>query len=143
MQIASAEAHEHDRRARMEAFALQGVENLVYTVHLIEILRCVVDNIGCLVVTRLPHIGTVAMWYGFHNPAGQILSCGVEVQNLIEILMVYPAVYQTFDFCKIAYHAIAVQLFGPAIDIDFPIVAMQILTFASIIEIQLVTGRNF
>lgn len=83
MQIAPAEAHKHGGRAGMVALALQGVEYLVYLVHLFKILHGIVHNVGCLVVARLPHICTVAVGHRIHNPFGQIFGRGVEVKYFV------------------------------------------------------------
>ena len=109
----------------------------------IKILWGVVLDVGSLVVARLPHIGTVAIWNGIHNPLGQVLGCRIEVKDLIDVSMVDLAMDQTLDFGEIANHAIAVELFGTAIHIDLPVVAMQVLAFALIVEIKLVTCGYF
>ena len=110
------------------------------TLKSIKILRGIVLDVGGLVVARLPHIGTIAVRDSVDNPLGQVLGRRVEVQNLIDVGMVNLAVNQSLDLGEVADHAIAVKLFGPAIHIDFPVVAMQVLTFALIVEIKLMAG---
>ena len=57
--------------------------------------------------------------------------------------MVNLAVNQSLDFGEVAHHAVAVQLLGAAVDVDFPVVAVQVLALALIIEVELVAGRYF
>ena len=109
----------------------------------VEILGGVIRNIGGFVVARLPHIGTVAVGHRIDNPAGQILRRRVEIEHIVQITMVYLPVNQPFDFGKVADHAVAVQLFGAAIDIDLPVVTVEVLALALIIEVELVAGGYF
>ena len=166
--VAAAEAHEDGGRSAMVTFTLKGIEYFVYFVHrlrdfgtsglrddnsqsrshvvprqLIKVLWRVVLDVGSLVVARLPHIGTVAVRDGIHNPLGQVLGRRVEVQHLVDIGVVDLAVNQALNLGEVAHHAIAVELFGTAIHIDLPVVAMQVLAFALIVEIKLVTCGYF
>ena len=109
----------------------------------IKILWRVILDVGGFVVARLPYIGAVAVRDSIHNPLGQVLSRRIKVQDLIDIGMVNLTVNQTFDFGEIAHHAIAVELFGTAIHIDFPVVAMQVLAFALVVEVKLMAGGYF
>ena len=142
-QIASAETHEDSGRSRVVALALQRVEYFVDSVHSIKVLRCVVLDVGSLVVARLPYIGAIAVRDGVDNPLGQILGRGVEIENLVDIGVVYLPVNQTLDFGKVAHHAVAVEFLGAAIHVYFPVVAMQVLALALIVEIKLMTSRYF
>ena len=81
----------------------------------IKILWCIVLDVGSLVVARLPHISTVAVRDGVDNPLGQVLGRRVEV----------------------------LELFSTAIDVNLPIVAVQVLAFALIVEIELMAGGYF
>ena len=115
------------------------------TIKSIKVLRGIVLDVGGLVVARLPHIGAVAVRDGVDNPLGQVLSRRVEVQHLIDVGMVDLgmvdlAVYQALDLGEIAHHAVAVELLATAIHIDLPVVAMQVLAFALIVEIKLMAG---
>jgi hypothetical protein len=110
------------------------------TIKSIKVLRGIVLDVGGLVVARLPHIGAVAVRDSVDNPLGQVLGRRVEVQHLIDVGMVDLAVYQALDLGEIAHHAVAVKLLGSAIHIDLPVVAMQVLAFALIVEIKLVAG---
>ena len=110
---------------------------------LFKILRSVVFDVGSLVVARLPHIGAVAVRNGVDNPFGQVLRRRIEVQDLVEVRMVNLAVDQAFDFGEVAHHAVVVQLFGAAIHVDLPVVAMEILAFALIVEVELVARGYF
>ena len=103
----------------------------------------VILDVGGFVVARLPHISAVTVRDSIHNPFGQILRRRIEVQDLIDIGVVDLAVNQTFDFGEIAHHAIAVKLFSAAIHIDLPVVAMQVLAFALIVEIKLMACGYF
>ena len=109
----------------------------------IKILRGVVPNVGSLVVARLPHISAVAIRDGIHNPLGQILCSWIEIQDLIDVGMVDLAVNQSLDLGEVAHHAVAVELLAATIHIDFPVVAVQVLALALIIEVELVAGRYF
>ena len=106
----------------------------------IKILRGIIFDVGGLVVARLPHIGTVAVRDGVDNPLGQVLGRRVEVQHFVDVGMVDLAVYQALDLGEIAHHAIAIELFGTTKHIDLPVVAMQVLAFALIVEIKLMAG---
>ena len=159
IQIAAAEAHENSGRTAMEAFALEGIEYFVDLEHyvwiassfllamtqsvLIKVLWGFILDVGSLVVARLPHIGAVAVRDSVDNPLGQVLGSRVEVQHLVDVGMVNLSVNQTFDFGKIAHHAIAVKFLGAAIHIDFPVVAVQVLAFALIVEVKLMAGGYF
>ena len=90
----------------------------------IKILWCIVLDVGSLVVARLPHISTVAVRDGVDNPLGQVLGRRVEIQHLVDVSMINLAVNQALNLGEIAHHAVAVELFGTAIHIDLPVVAM-------------------
>ena len=109
----------------------------------IKILWFIILDVGGFVVARLPNISAVAVRDGIHNPFGQILGCRIEVQDFVDIGMVDLSVYQALDFGEVAHHAIAVELFGTAIHIDLPVVAMQVLAFALIVEIKLMACGYF
>ena len=109
----------------------------------IKILWRVILDVRSLVVARLPHISAVAVRDSIHNPLGQVLGRRVEIQDLIDVGVVDLAVNQTFDFGEIAHHAVAVKLFSAAIHIDLPVVAMQVLAFALIVEIKLMACGYF
>ena len=117
--------------------------SLAVSRQLFKILRGVILDVGGLVVARLPHISAVAVRYSVDNPFGYILGRRIEVEDIIDVGMVDLAMNQTLDFGKIAHHAIAVELFTTAIHVDLPVVAMQVLAFALIVEIKLVTGGYF
>ena len=150
----------------MKSFALKGIEYFVNLVHrlrdfetsglrdndsqsrslavsrlLIKVLRCVILDVGSLVVARLPYIGAVAVRDGIHNPLGQVLGRRVEVQHLIDVGMVDLSVNQALDLSEVAHHAVAVKLLTSAIHIDLPVVTMQVLAFALIVEIKLMASR--
>ena len=110
---------------------------------LIKVLRRVILDVGSLVVARLPYIGAVAVRDSVNNPFGQILSGRIEVQYLVDVGMVNLTVYQTLDLSKIAHHAIAVEFLTTAIHVDFPVVAMQVLALALIVEVKLMAGGYF
>ena len=109
----------------------------------IKVLWSVVLDVGGLVVARLPHIGTVAVRDGVDNPFGQVFGRRIEVQYLVEVGMVNPAVDQALDFGEVAHHAIVVELFGAAIHIDLPVMTVKVLALALIVEIELVAGGYF
>ena len=151
-QVATTETHEYGRHTTVIALALQRVEYFVDLIHgheterpvvsrlavprqLIKVLRRVVLDVRGLVVARLPHIGAVAVRNSVDNPFGQVLSSGIEVQHVVDVGMVDLAVDHFFDQGKVAHHAIAVKLLGAAIHIDLPVMAMQVLTLAFVIEI--------
>ena len=50
--------------------------------------------------------------------------------------------HRLFDVAEINHHSVGIQFFGTAIDCDYPIVTMQILTFTLIRKIQTVCSRN-
>ena len=110
---------------------------------LVEILGGVIGNIGGLVVARLPHIGTVAVGHRIDNPAGQVLGRRVEIEHLVQVAVVDLPVDQSLDLGEVAHHAVAVQFLGTAIDVDLPVVAVEVLALALVIEVQLVAGGYF
>jgi hypothetical protein len=57
--------------------------------------------------------------------------------------MVYSAVNQALDFGEVAYHAVVVQFFGTAVHIHFPVVTMQVLALALIVEVELMARGYF
>jgi hypothetical protein len=109
------------------------------TLKSIKILRGIVLDVGGFVVARLPNIGTIAVRDGVDNPLGQVLGSRIEVKDLVDVGMVDLAVYQALDLGEVAHHAVAVELFATTIHVDLPVMAMQVLAFALIVEIKLVT----
>ena len=112
------------------------------TIISIKVLRSIVLDVGGLVVARLPHVGAVAVRDSVDNPFGQVLGSRIEVKDLVDVGMVDLAVYQALDLGKVAHHAVAVQLLGAAIHIHFPIVAVQVLALAFVVEVELVAGGD-
>ena len=166
VQVTAAEAHKDSGRPGMEALALKGVKYFVYLIHsqgarlgtrdygtrgsksrvscpLIKVLRRIVLDVRRLIIPRLPHVGAIAVRDGVHNPLGQVLSRWVEVQHLVDVGMVDLAVDKLFDQGEVAHHTIAVKLFGTAIHVDLPVVAMKVLALALIVEVELVASRYF
>ena len=143
----------------MEAFALEGIEYFVNLEHyvwiassfllamtqsvLIKVLRSVVLDVGSLVVARLPYIGAIAVRDSVDNPLGQVLGSRVEVKHLVDVGMVNLTMYQSLDLSKVAHHAVAVKLLSTAIHIDLPVVAVQVLAFALVVEVKLMAGGYF
>ena len=109
----------------------------------IKILWRVILDVRSLVVARLPHISAIAVRNGIHNPFGQILRRRIEVQHLVDISVVDFTMNQTFDFGEIAHHAIAVELLATAIHVNLPVVAMQVLALALIVEVKLMACGYF
>ena len=109
----------------------------------IKILWRVILDVRSLVVARLPYIGAVAVRDGVDNPLGQVLGRRVEIQDLIDVGVVDFTMNQTFDFGEVAHHAIAVELLATAIHIDLPVVAMQVLALALVVEIELMACGYF
>lgn len=110
---------------------------------LIKVLRSVVLDIGSLIVARLPHISAVAVGHGVDDPFGQILGRRIEVQHLIDVGMVNLPVNQSLDLSEVAHHAVAVKLLTSAIHIDLPVVTVQVLAFALIVEVKLMACGYF
>ena len=113
------------------------------TIKSIKILWRIILDVRSLVVARLPHIGAVAVRDSIHNPLGQVLGRRIEVQDLIDVGMVNLSVNQTFDFGEITHHAIAVELLAAAIHVDLPVVAVQVLALALVVEVKLMAGGYF
>ena len=109
----------------------------------IKVLWGIIFDIRCFIISRLPHIGAVAVRDGIHNPFSQILGRRVEVKHLVDIGMVNLPMNQALDLGEIAHHAIAVEFLGAAIHVNLPVVAMQVLTFALVVEIELMAGGYF
>ena len=109
----------------------------------IKILWRVILDVGGFVVARLPYIGAVAVRDGIHNPLGQVLGRRVEIQDLIDVGVVNLAVNQTFDFGEVAHHPVAVELLATAIHVNLPVVAMQVLALALIVEVKLMACGYF
>ena len=113
------------------------------TIISVKILRGVVLDVRGFIVARLPHISAVAVRDGVDNPTCDVLCRRVEVQDLVDIGMVNLAVNQAFDLGEIAHHAITVELFGAAIDVNLPVVAVQVLALALIVEVKLMACGYF
>ena len=109
----------------------------------IKILWRVILDVGGFVVARLPHISAVTVRDSIHNPLGQVLSRRIKVQHLVDVGMVNLSVNQSLDLREIANHAIAVKLLGSAIHVNLPVVAMQVLAFALIVEVKLMACGYF
>ena len=71
---------------------------------------------------------------------GQVLSRRVEIEHLVDVGMVNLAVDHLFDQGEVAHHAVAVELLSTAIHVDLPVVAVQVLALALVIEIKLMAG---
>ena len=71
---------------------------------------------------------------------GKVLRRGIEVKHLINVGMIDLAMDQPFDLCKVAHHAVTVELLSPAIHINLPVVAMKVLAFALVVEIELMAS---
>ena len=65
-----------------------------------------------------------------HDPACDVLGCGVEVEATVEVLMVQVSVYEGFHFREVHQHAVLVKFLCFAIDGHNPVVAMQVLALA-------------
>ena len=112
-------------------------------VFLIKILWGVIGDVGSLVVARLPHVSTVAVRDGVDNPFSQILGSRVEIQHFVEVRVIDLSMDQALDLGEVAHHAVVVQLLGAAIHIHLPVMAMQVLALALIVEIKLMAGGYF
>ena len=110
---------------------------------LIKILRCIVFDIGGFIVARLPHISAIAVRDSVDNPFGEVLGCWIEVQNLIKVGMIYLSVNQAFDFGEVTHHAVVIQFLSAAIHVHFPVVAVEVLAFALVVEVELMAGGYF
>ena len=74
---------------------------------------------------------------------GQVFGRRVEVQHLVDVGMIDLAMDKLFDQGEVAHHAIAVEMFGTAIHVDLPVVAMKVFALALIVEVELVASRYF
>ena len=108
----------------------------------IKTLRSIVLDVGSLVVTRFPHVGTITIRHGIDDPTGQVLGRGIEVQHLVDVGMVDLAMNQALDLGEVAHHAVAVELLATAIHVDLPVVAMEVLALALVVEVKLVAGGD-
>lgn len=77
------------------------------------------------------------------NPAGDVFGRGIEWQYLVQVLMIQLALHQFFDMGEVRHHPVGVQLAGPAMDSDNPVVAMQILALAGVRKPKAMGGRYF
>ncbi len=66
------------------------------------------------------------------NPTSDILSCRVERQHIVEMLVVEPVVNLLLDMREVYHHTVGVQHFGTTIDGNNPIVTVKIFTLAAI-----------
>ena len=79
-EIATGKTDENHWSPCPEAFALERIEYFVDPIHL--------SFVGSHIHLRLPNLYTIGILYIVADPAGNILRCRVERENLIEILMV-------------------------------------------------------
>ena len=129
--------------ALLDCFVVPSRKDAKRMKKLVKVLWRVILDVGSLVVARFPHIGTVAVRDSVHNPFGQVLSGGIEVQHIVEVGMVNLPMNQPFDFREVAHHPVAVELLATAIHINLPVVAMQVLALALIVEVKLMAGGYF
>ena len=94
------------------------------------------------VVAALPHLGAVAIGHSVHNPACDVLGCGVELQHLVEVFVVDVVVNHALDGGEVTHHAVAVEFTRAAAHVNHPVVAVQRLALTFIVEIELVARRN-
>ena len=71
-------------------------------------------------------------------PAGDVLRCGVEIEDVVEIAVIQLVVDQFLDVGEIVDHAVLVQGLGPAVYGHDPVVAVQPLAFAVVVEREVV-----
>ena len=83
------------------------------------------------------------MGHGVANPFGDIFCRRIEVEDIVQVLMVHLGMDQFLDFLKIDDHAVAVQCFGLAGHIDDPVMSMEMLALAFIVEDQVVGSGHF
>lgn len=137
-QVAARKADKDGRGAHMEAFTLQGVENLVdYHGLKNDVLIARFDVTG-RVALRLLESHLVTLGYLVGDPSGQVLRRGVKVEHLVQVTVVQLVLDEFLDMAEIDDHAVIVQLFCLAIDDGNPVMAVQVAAFAFIVEFQLV-----
>ena len=78
----------------------------------------------------------------FAGPTGDVLGCRVERQYLVQYLMIQFGFDRLLDVAEINDHSLCVQLLGTALDGNYPIVSMQMLTFTAVGEAKPVGGRD-
>lgn len=98
--------------------------------------------IGGSITVAFLHGGLVALWYLVHTPTGDILSRRVEGQHVIQVLMVKLAMNLLLDMLEVAHHAVGVEFFCLAKHLNMPVMAVKVLAFAGIGELQAMAGGN-
>ena len=131
----------------MFALALNGVEYLIDSVCPHSLIYCLVSllaifNIGGRVPVAFLNGGLVALWNLVHTPTGDILSRRVEGQQFIKASMVEVAMNLLLDMLEVTHHAVGVQFSGLAKHLDMPVMAVEVMAFAGIGEIQAMAGSN-
>ena len=61
------------------------------------LIPLLVFDIGCHVVSRLPHVGTVAVGHSFNYPMSDVLGCWVELENFVQVFVVDVIVDELLD----------------------------------------------
>ena len=141
-QIAAGETDENGRGARVEALALQGVENLVYGICIhgrkrdSEVTRSLILDIDSDVALALLETHLVAVGNLLANVSGKVLGRGIEVHQLIEETMVQGLLHLFLDDGEIRDHAIGIQLRRAAVDCDYAVVAVKPRALALVVEIE-------
>ena len=81
------------------------------------------------------------MGHLLRDPSRHVLGCGVEGQDVVEVLVVELLLYATFHNAEVDNHAVFVERLCLAHDGYLPVVAVQLLTLAFVVERDLVTLR--
>ncbi len=106
-------------------------------------ISLIFNFVGCLIVLTLYHIHAPGCGDLLTYPSGNVLGCGIEGENLVEIGVVESVGNLLLDVGEVGHHAVFVELAGAAVDGDQPIVAVDLLTLALVRELELVAGGYF
>ena len=86
--------------------------------------------------------GLIAVWYGLYNPMCDVLGRRIEREYGVHILMVALSVYVSLYLGKVHHHTVFVKLACLAVNLDYPVMAMQSLAFTFVGESEVMTSGN-
>ena len=106
-------------------------------------ISLILNLVRGLIVLTFHDIHTIGLWYLVANPTGHILCRRIERQNLVEVAVVETVANEPLDVGEINNHTILIQFTRLAVNGDYPVVSMQLLTLTFVGEIELMAGRDF
>lgn len=95
-----------------------------------------------LVVFGLPDLHLIAIGYIVTDPTRDILGGRVKGKDLIEVPMVQSPFDFLLDASEIRHHPVRIELLGPTMHDDYPIMPVKGLALAFVTKVKAVGRRN-